>query len=177
MTTDLQYTMSSCSSHQRSTSTHPYSQAEEPQQSTTTLASSVGETKKTFLGRWRSAFRKEAMEILPEQDSPLSRFLWTVPPITNPLAIPPIQNEPMLQQQTWPGTSSDLDWETRALEALLHLSDLASIVLGVKGYQTSPLGPTTYSSIPLLSSTSFGIGETPINPVRRTGSHQSSVKQ
>ncbi len=129
------------------------------------------------------------MEILPEQDSPLSSFLQTAPPIMSPLAIPPIQHEPPLRQQIWPGTSSDSDWGTRALEALLHLSDLASIVLGVKGYQTSPPGPQTSSLIPLLSSTSsvttsisptlpsFPVVETPIEPMRQTGSHPSTTEQ
>ncbi len=78
--------MSSHSSHHWRTSTHPYRQ--DPQQSTSTLASSTGETKKTFLGRWKSVFRKEAMEMLPEQDSPMSSFLQTSH-ITCLLALPP----------------------------------------------------------------------------------------
>ncbi len=78
--------MSSHGSHHRRTSTHPYHQ--DPQRSTSTLASSTGETKKTFLGRWKSVFRKEAMEMLPEQDSPISSFLQTSH-ITRPPALPP----------------------------------------------------------------------------------------
>ncbi len=129
------------------------------------------------------------MEILLEQDSPLSSFLWTAPPITNLPVIPLIQNKPSLQQQIWPGTLSDSDWGTRALEALPHPSDLVSIVLGVKGYQMSPPGPQTSSSILRPSSMLSGttsisptlpfslVGEIPIEPVRRTGSHRSSPEQ
>ena len=103
--------MSSRSSHHRHTSTHPYHV--EPQQSTSTLASSTGEMKKTFLGRWKSVFRKEAMEVLPEQDSPMFNFPQR--PHTTPLqALPPIQSEPLPPPQTWPGTLFDSDWEQQA---------------------------------------------------------------
>ncbi len=78
--------MSSHSSHHRHTSTHPYHV--EPQQSMSTLASSTGETKKTFLGRWKSVFKKEAMEVLPEQDSPISSSLQRSR-ITHLQALPP----------------------------------------------------------------------------------------
>ncbi len=151
--------MSSHSSHHQHTSTHLYHTKH--QQSTSTLASSMGEMKKMFLGRWRSAFRKEAMEVLPEQDSPLSSFLRTVSPAPPlPPAIPPIQHEAFLQQPIWQGTSSDLDWGTQALEDLPHPSHLAVTVLGMEGYQMPPLDPRTSLSAPPVSSTSFGITST-----------------
>ncbi|PBK88172.1 hypothetical protein ARMGADRAFT_1084826 [Armillaria gallica] len=106
--------MSSHSSHHQSTATHPYPyQVKESQQSMSTLTSSMGEMKKTFLGRWKSAFQKEAMESLPEQGTLLSSFLPATPPITKALpAIPSIQHDPLLplMQQTWQGTSYDLAW-------------------------------------------------------------------
>ncbi len=86
------------------------------------------------------------MEILPEHKSPLSSFLPTTLPATAPLAIPPIQYDPLLPltQQTWQGTSYNLAWETQAQEALPSHSSQASIVLGVQGYQISQ--PTPHSS-------------------------------
>ncbi|PBK99963.1 hypothetical protein ARMGADRAFT_1074790 [Armillaria gallica] len=53
------------------------------------------------------------MEVLPEQGTPLSSFLPATPSITQaPLAIPPIQYDPLLplMQQTWQDTSYDLAW-------------------------------------------------------------------
>ncbi len=145
--------MSSHSSHHRATTAHPYPyQVAEPQCSTSTLAS-MGETKKTFLGRWKSAFRKEAMEMLLEHDSPLSSFLWTAPSNTQkPPAIPPIQHDPLLplMQQTWQGTLYDSAWETQSCEALLSQSDQAAILLGIQGYQIHQptlLSSSTFSGI------------------------------
>ncbi len=152
--------MSSRGSHHWPTSAHPYAGAAEHQHSTSTLASSTGEMKKTFLGRWRSAFKKEAMEVLPEQDSPLSSFLRTVPPTTNPLAIPPLPYETFPLQPTWQGISSDSDWGAKALEALPHPSHLASTVLGLEGHQMLPSDPQISSSVPLPSSTLSGITST-----------------
>ncbi len=148
--------MSSHSSHHRVTTSHPYPyQVSEPQCSTSTLAS-TGETKKTFLGRWKSVFKKEAMEVLLEHDSPLSSFPPMTPPIRQmPPAIPPIQHNPLLPltQQTWQGTSYDSAWETQAHEGLPLQSSQASIILGVQGYEIHQ--PTL-----LLSSTFSGTTST-----------------
>ncbi len=103
--------MSSHSNRHWRTSTHSYHT--EPQQSTSTLASSTGETKKTFLGRCKSVFKKEAMEMLLEQDSPISSFLQTSH-ITHLLALPPIQSETLPLPQTWQDTSFDSAWEHQA---------------------------------------------------------------
>ncbi len=131
-------------------STHPY--RSEHQHSTSTLASSTGETKKTFLGRWKLAFKREALEILPEHDSPLSSFLPTTPPLMSPLAIPPIQHDPLLllTQQTWQGTSYDSAWQRQAQEGPQPPSNLPAIVLGLSGHQThqpAPHSSSTYSGI------------------------------
>ncbi len=136
------------------TSTHPYHQ--DPQRSTSTLASSTGETKKTFLGKWKSVFRKEAMEMLPEQDSPISSFLQTSH-ITRPPALPPIQSRTTPLPQTWPDTSYDSAWEQQAQQAPQQPSNLPAVVLGIPQFAQSPMTLTTSTSAPPLSSTSSGI--------------------
>ncbi|PBK86726.1 hypothetical protein ARMGADRAFT_1086231 [Armillaria gallica] len=127
--------MSSHSSHHWSTSTHPYPyQVEEPRQLTSTLALSVVPQKKTFLGRWKSTFKKEAMEALPEQDPLLSSFLTTTSRTAkDPLAIPPILHDPLLPltQQTWQGTSYDLAWASAAQVECQFQTNLPTSVLGI----------------------------------------------
>ncbi len=144
--------MLSHSGHHRSTSAHPYYRADDPQRSTSTLASSTGETKKTFLGRWRSVFKKEAMEVLPEQDILSSSFLLTTPPLTRPPATPPIQHDPLLPltQQTWQGTLYDSAWEQQAQEAPQPMSNLPAVILGLselRPHQPVPRSSLTFSGI------------------------------
>ncbi|PBK79087.1 hypothetical protein ARMGADRAFT_1093471 [Armillaria gallica] len=144
--------MSSHSSHHQSTSTHPYLyQVEEPRQSMSTLASSVALQKKTFLGRWKLTFKKEAMEVLPEQGTLLSSFLTTTTPKDRaPPAIPPIPHDPLLplMQQTWQGTSYDSAWASAAQPEHQFQSNLPESVLGI------------HQPIPRSDSTSFGITST-----------------
>ncbi|PBK91055.1 hypothetical protein ARMGADRAFT_1082284 [Armillaria gallica] len=160
--------MSSHSSHPRSTSTHPYPyQIEEPRQSTSTLASSVAPQKKTFLGRWKSTFKKEAMEALPEQGTLLSSFLTTTHRTAkDPPAIPPILHDPLLPltQQTWQGTSYDLAWASAAQPECQFQTNLPESVLGI--HQPTPhSGLTSFGTIstfqPVPSSQE---GVTPTNP-------------
>ncbi|PBK87073.1 hypothetical protein ARMGADRAFT_1085833 [Armillaria gallica] len=140
--------MSSHSSHHQSTSTHPYPyQIEDPQQSMSTLASSIVPTKKTFLGRWKSAFRKEAMEALPEQGTLLSSFLTTPTSMREPPAIPPILHDPLLPltQQTWQGTSYDSAWERSGNQEHQFQGNLPALVLRV--HQPTPHSGSTFSGI------------------------------
>ncbi|PBK85187.1 hypothetical protein ARMGADRAFT_1087633 [Armillaria gallica] len=140
--------MSSHSSHHWSTSTHPYPfQVEGPRRSTSTLASLDVPVKKTFLGRWKSAFRKEAMEALPEQGTLLSSFLTTPTMPRDPLAIPPIQHDPLLllMQQTWQGTSYDSAWVRSGGQEHQFQSNLPAAVLGIQ--QPTPHSAPTFSGI------------------------------
>ncbi len=90
----------------------------------------MGEMKKTFLGRWKSVFRKEAMEMLPEQDSPISSFLQ-MPHSTHPPAIPPIRSQTTPLPQTWPDTSLDSAWGQQVQQAPQLPSNLPAAVLGI----------------------------------------------
>ncbi len=160
--------MSSRSSHHRHTSTHPYRQ--DPQQSTTTLASSTGEMKKTFLGRWKSVFRKEAMEALPEQGSLLSSILQTDPRTTRLPELPPIEHETLPLPRIWQGTLFDSDWERQARAVPQPPSNLPAVVLGIPQFSQPPVAPTTFSSVPLPSSTSSGT--TSIYPTQPSFPHE-----
>ncbi len=141
--------MSSHSSHHRHTSTHPY--RAEPQQSTSTLSSTTGEVKKMFLGRWKSVFKKEAMEMLLEQDSPLSSLLQPTH-ITHPPALPPIQHETLPLPQSWQDTSFNSAWEQQARAVPQPVSNLPAVILGVSQFTQPPADPTIFLSVPLLSS-------------------------
>ncbi|PBK79086.1 hypothetical protein ARMGADRAFT_1093478 [Armillaria gallica] len=149
--------MSSHSSHHRPTSTHPYPyQIEEPRQSTSTLASSVV-LKKMFLGRWKSTFKKETMEALPEQVA------------KDPPAIPPIQHDPLLplMQQTWQDTSYDSAWVNMAQQGPQFQTNLPAAVLGF------------HQPAPCSGSMSFGITSTfhtpPFSPEDATLTNQGRL--
>ncbi len=161
--------MSSRSSHHQHTSTHPYHV--EPQQSTSTLASSTGETKKMFLGRWKSVFKKEAMEVLPEQDSPIFSSLLR-PRITHLQALPPIQSKPLPPPQNWPGTLFDSDWEQQARAIPQQPSNLPAVVLGMTQFFQPLVDPTISSSVPLPSS--ILSGTTSIYPTRPSLPHEGT---
>ncbi|PBK83812.1 hypothetical protein ARMGADRAFT_1089039 [Armillaria gallica] len=140
--------MSSHSSHHWSISTHPYLyQVKEPQQSTSTLASSAAPVKKTFLGRWKSAFWKEAMEALPEQGTLLSSLLTMQTSTREPPAIPPIQHDPLLplMQQTWQGTLYDLAWARSGSQEHQFQSSLPVSALGI--HQPIPHSGSMFSGI------------------------------
>ncbi|KAK0235512.1 hypothetical protein EDD85DRAFT_955063 [Armillaria nabsnona] len=142
---------------------------------TSTLASTGG-TKRTFLGRWKSVFTKEAMEILPEQDSPLSSYLQSHP-TTQVLEIPPIQYDPFLPQlpRTWQGTSSDSAWGKEAYEVPPSPSNLPAVVLGLPQQLHQPRLSLAFSgTIPIsptrLSSLSMVI------PIEQESQQQSSIR-
>ncbi|PBK80943.1 hypothetical protein ARMGADRAFT_1091693 [Armillaria gallica] len=172
--------MSSHSSHHRSTSTHPYPyQVEEPRRSTSTLASSSAPQKKTFLGRWKSTFKKEAMEALPEQGSLLSSFLTMAAKTTkDPPAIPPILHDPLLplMQQTWQGTSYDLAWANTAQQERQFQMNIPESMLGIR--QPVPCsGSMSYGTTSTFQPPPFSPeGVTPTDPEPPTQSTLPSLR-
>ncbi len=158
-----------CGAAHRHTSTHPY--CTEHQQSTSTLASSTGETKKTFLERWKSVFRKEVMEVLLEQDSLYPAFSRQ---LTSPIhrRYPPIQSETLPLLQNWPGTLFDSAWEQQARAIPQQTSNLPAVVLGMTQFSQPLVDPTTSLSVPLPSSTSSGT--TSIYPTRPSFLHEKT---
>ncbi|PBK84822.1 hypothetical protein ARMGADRAFT_1087984 [Armillaria gallica] len=128
--------------------------------------------KKTFLGRWKLAFKKEVMEALPEQGTLLSNLL-TMPTFPqDPPAIPPIQHNPLLplMQQTWQGTSYDSAWASAGNQEHQCQSNLPATVLGIHP-PIPPLG-STFSGITSTFCTlpSSPGEEIPTDPVHLTRS-------
>ncbi len=113
------------------------------------------------------------MEVLPEQDSPISSFLQTSH-ITHPPALPPIQSQTIPLPQTWPDTSYDSAWGRQAQQAPQPPSNLPAVVLGIPQFSQSPMIPTTFTSAPPLSSTSSGT--TSISPTLHTFPDQQKTR-
>ncbi len=158
--------MTSRSSHNRPTFTHPYLSTER-QPSTSTLASSVGEPKKMFFRRVKTIFKGEDLPPLLESAFQSSFFQqMAVPAMPALLAIPPIEYDhpPPLLEKPSSSSLSDSSWAAHTSAGPLPLSILPSIIIGMQGYQIHQLALCLTPTLSGITSSFHSVPPSPKEP-------------